>query len=79
LLEIIPVRRSRSSDGSGETIVIDPSVKQDLACGTPSVNDPDPTDTQTVTVSPQNGGAGYVGNSTVDLQRQPSGLPWIED
>ncbi len=34
---------SLSSDGSGGTIVIDPAAKQDLARGTLSFSDPDPT------------------------------------
>ncbi|MDR3484530.1 MAG: hypothetical protein P4M05_06435, partial [Bradyrhizobium sp.] len=64
---------SLSNDGSGGTIVIDPAAKQDLAGGTLSFNDPAPTDTQTVTVSPQNGGAGYVGNFTVDAVTTANG------
>jgi VCBS repeat-containing protein len=64
---------SLSSDGSGGTIVIDPPVKQDLASGALSFNDPDPADTQTVTVSPQNGGAGYIGNFTVDALTTANG------
>ncbi len=64
---------SLSSDGSGGTIVIDPAAKQSLAGGTLSFNDPAPTDTQTVTVSPQNGGAGYVGNFTVDAVTTANG------
>jgi len=58
---------SLSSDGSGGTIVIEPAAKQALASGTVSFSDPGPTGTgNTVTVSPHNGGAGYVGNFTVD-------------
>ncbi len=64
---------SLSSDGSGGTIVIDPAAKPDLARGTLSFSYPDPTDTQTVTVSPQNGGAGYVGNFTVDAVTTANG------
>jgi VCBS repeat-containing protein len=64
---------SLSSDGSGGTIVIDPPVKQDLASGTLSFNDPGPTNTETVTVSPQNGGAGYLGNFTVDAVTTANG------
>jgi hypothetical protein len=45
--------------------VIDPAAKQDLASGTLSFSDPGPTDTESVTVSPQHGGAGYVGNFIV--------------
>jgi len=57
---------SISSDGSGGTVVIDPPVKQDLASGTLSFNDPGSTETPTVTVSPQNDGLDYIGNFTVD-------------
>jgi VCBS repeat-containing protein len=51
--------------GSGGTVVIDPPVKQDLAGGTLSFSDPDPTDAHTVTASPQNGGADYIGSFIV--------------
>jgi VCBS repeat-containing protein len=64
---------SLSSDGSGGTIVIDPAAKQDLASGTLSFSDPGPTATESVTVSPQNGGAGYVGNFTVDAVTTANG------
>jgi hypothetical protein len=64
---------SISSDGSGGTIVIDPAAKQDLASGTLSFSDPGPTATESVTVSPQNGGAGYVGNFTVDAVTTANG------
>jgi hypothetical protein len=57
---------SLSSDGSGGTIVIDPAAKQALASGSVSFSKPGPTDTESVTVSPQNGGAGYVGTFTID-------------
>ena len=57
---------SLSSDGSGGTIVVDPAAKQPLASGTLSFSDPGPTNTESVTVSPQNGGVGHVGNFTVD-------------
>jgi VCBS repeat-containing protein len=64
---------SLSSDGGGGTIVIDPPVKQDLAGGTLSFSDPGPTATESVTVSPQNGGAGYIGNFTVDAVTTANG------
>ena len=64
---------SVSSDGSGGTIVIDPAAKQDLASGTLSFGDPGPTATESVTVSPLNGGAGYVGNFTVDAVTTANG------
>jgi VCBS repeat-containing protein len=64
---------SLSTDGSGGTIVIDPPVKQELASGTLSFNDRGPTAPETVTVSPQNGGAGYIGNFTVDAVTTANG------
>jgi endoglucanase len=57
---------SLSNDGSGGTVVIDPAAKQDVADGTLSFGDAALADKQTVGVAPQNGGAGYVGNFTVD-------------
>ena len=64
---------SLSSDGSGGTIVIDPVAKQALASGTVSFSDPGPTNTESVTVLPRNGGAGYVGNFTVDAITKANG------
>jgi hypothetical protein len=56
---------SLSSDASGGTVVIDPPVRHD-ASGTVSFSEPGPTDTESVTVAPENGGADYVGNFNVD-------------
>ena len=64
---------SLSSDGQGGTVVIDPPGKQDIADGTLSFSDPNPTDNQTVSVSAQNGGAGYLGNFTVDAAKPADG------
>ncbi len=64
---------SLSSDGNGGTLVIDPPAKQDLASGTLSFNDTDSTDKHTVSVLPQNGGAGYVGSFTLDAINATNG------
>src|SRR6202035_571851 len=56
---------SLSSDGNGGTIVIDPPAA-DSASGILSFNETDSTDKHTVSVSPQNGEAGYLGNFTAD-------------
>ena len=64
---------SLSSDGSGGTIVIDPSAKPALASGTLSFNDPDPTDIHTVTVAAENSGADYIGTFTVDALTSANG------
>jgi VCBS repeat-containing protein len=64
---------SLSSDGQGGTVVIDPPGKPDAAHGTLSFSDPNPTDSHTVSVSPQNGGAGYIGNFTVDAASTADG------
>jgi hypothetical protein len=62
-----------SSDGSGGTTVIDPLVKQDTADGTLSFNDPDPTDTHSVSVSPQDGATGYLGSFVADTVNAANG------
>jgi len=62
-----------SSDGSGGTTVIDPLVKQDTADGTLSFSDPDPTDTHSVSVSPQDGATGYLGNFVADTVNAANG------
>ena len=64
---------SLSSDGQGGTVVIDPPGKQDAAGGTLSFSEPNPTDSHTVSVSPQNGGAGYIGNFSVDAATTADG------
>jgi len=64
---------SLSNDGSGGTVVIDPAAKQDVADGTLSFGDAALADKQTVSVTPQNGGAGYVGNFTVDAANNANG------
>jgi VCBS repeat-containing protein len=53
--------------------VIDPAAKPYLASGTLSFSDPGPTATESVTASPQNGGAGYVGDFTVDTVTTANG------
>ena len=62
-----------SGDGSGGTTVIDPVVTQDTADGTLSFSDADPTDTHSVSVSPQNGGAGYLGSFVADAVNAANG------
>jgi VCBS repeat-containing protein len=62
-----------SSDGGNGTTVIDPPVKQDLASGTLSFSDANPTDAHSVSVTPQNGGEGYVGNFTADAVTAANG------
>jgi len=62
-----------SSDGSGGTTVIDPLVKQDTAGGTLSFSDPDPTDTHSVSVSPQDGATGYLGSFVADTVNAANG------
>ena len=64
---------SLSSDGSGGTDVIDPAAKQDVADGTLSFDETASTDQQTVSVSPQNGGVGYLGNFAVDAANAVDG------
>jgi spore maturation protein SpmB len=64
---------SLSSDGSGGTDVIDPVAKQDVADGTLSFGEAASTDQQTVSVTPQNGGAGYLGNFIVDAANAANG------
>jgi 20S proteasome alpha/beta subunit len=64
---------SLADDGHGGTIVVDPPVKQDLASGTLSFSDPEFTSTQMVSVSPHNGGSGYIGNFTVDAANTANG------
>jgi aryl-phospho-beta-D-glucosidase BglC (GH1 family)/20S proteasome alpha/beta subunit len=64
---------SLSSDGSGGTVVIDPAAKQDVADGTLSFGDAASTDKQTVSVTPQNAGAGYIGNFIVDAVNTANG------
>jgi hypothetical protein len=64
---------SLSSDGSGGTDVIDPAAKQDAADGTLSFGAAASTDQQTVSVTPQNGGAGYLGNFIVDAANTANG------
>ena len=65
---------SLSSDGSGGTDVIDPAAKQDAADGTLSFGEAASTDQQTVDITPQNGGAGYLGNFIVDAANTANGL-----
>jgi len=62
-----------SSDGSGGTTVIDPLVKQDTADGTLSFSDPDPTDTHSVSVSPQDEATGYLGSFVADTVNAANG------
>jgi hypothetical protein len=57
---------SLSSDGKGGTVVVDPPGQQDIASGTISFSDPDPTDTHSVGVSPQDGATGYLGSFIAD-------------
>jgi hypothetical protein len=57
---------SFSDDGNGGTLVVSSSSGHDLASGTLSFNDPDSTGSHAVSVSPQNGGAGFVGSFTID-------------
>jgi Tryptophan-rich Synechocystis species C-terminal domain len=67
---------SLSSDGSGGTVVIDPVAKQDVADGTLSFGAAASTDQQTVGVTPLNGGAGYIGNFTVDAANAQDQVGW---
>ncbi len=62
-----------SSDGHGGTTVIDPVVTQDTADGTLSFNDADSTDTHNVSVTPQNGGTGYLGSFVTDIVNAANG------
>jgi hypothetical protein len=62
-----------SSDGNGGTTVVDPLVKQDTADGTLSFSDPDPTDTHSVGVSPQDGATGYLGSFVADAVNAANG------
>src|SRR6202012_4182029 len=64
---------SLSSDGNGGTIVIDPANNQPAAAGTLSFSDPDPTDTPSVSVTSQNGGAGYLGSFVADAANAANG------
>ena len=64
---------SLSSDGHGGTTVIDPVVMQDTADGTLSFSDSDPTDTHGVSVTPQNGGIGYLGSFVADAVNAANG------
>jgi hypothetical protein len=64
---------SFSSDGNGGTLVVDPPMTQDLASGTFLFNDSDSTGKPTVSVSPQNGGSGYVGSFTLDAVNTVNG------
>ncbi len=64
---------SLSSDGHGGTTVIDPVVMQDTADGTLSFSDSDPTDTHGVSVTPQNGGVGYLGSFVADAVNAANG------
>jgi VCBS repeat-containing protein len=67
---------SLSSDGSGGTAVIDPPLNQDAVKGTLAFGDTDPADTHSVSVAPQNGGAGYLGNFTVDAVDGQDAVGW---
>jgi len=62
-----------SSDGSGGTMVIDPVGNHSAASGTLSFSDPDPTDTPAVSVTAQNGGAGYLGSFVADAATAANG------
>src|SRR5665213_1074362 len=64
---------SLSSDGSGGTIVIDPVDNQPAAGGSLSFSDPDPTDTPAVSVTPQNGGAFYLGSFVANAPTAANG------
>ena len=64
---------SISSDGNGGTTVVDPAVTQALAGGTFLFNESDSTGKYTVSVSPQDGGSGYVGSFTVDAAAAANG------
>ena len=62
-----------SHGGTGGTWIVDPPTTQDLASGTFIFKDLNSADAQTVNVSPENGGAGYVGSFTVDAPNQSNG------
>lgn len=64
---------SLSSDGNGGTVVIDPVVAQSLVGGSFSFGESDSTGNYTASVSPQNGGVGYVGSFTVDAVNTTNG------
>jgi VCBS repeat-containing protein len=67
---------SLSSDGNGGTIVIDPADNHPAAEGTLSFSDPDPTDTHSVSVTSQNGGAGYLGSFVADAANGQDTVGW---
>ena len=62
-----------SHGGTGGTWIVDPPVTQDLVSGTFLFKNLDPTDVHTVSVSPENSGAGYVGSFTLDVSNESSG------
>jgi hypothetical protein len=64
---------SLSSDGSGGTIVIDPPANHDLASGALSFGNADAADQFAVTVTPQHGGAGYLGSFVADAADTANG------
>jgi VCBS repeat-containing protein len=53
--------------------VIDPVGNHSAASGTLSFSDPDPTDTPAVSVTAQNGGAGYLGSFVADAATAANG------
>ncbi len=69
---------SFSSDGDGGTLVVDPPATQALASGVFTFNDPDSTGTSTVSVTPHNGGSGYVGNFTLDAVSMTNGQDSVD-
>ena len=64
---------SISSDGNGGTLVVDPAVTQALSSGAFLFNELDSTGKYTVSVSPQDGGLGYVGSFMVDAATAANG------
>ena len=62
-----------SHGGTGGTWIVDPPADQEIASGTFMFKEFGSTDAQTVTVSPENGGAGYVGSLTVDAPNARDG------
>jgi len=64
---------SISSDQNGGTDVVDPAVARSLVGGTFLFGESDSTGNDTVSVSPQDGGSGYVGSFTVDTVNTANG------
>ena len=65
-----------SHGGAGGTWVVDPPAEQEIASGTFVFKDL--SDAQTATVSPANGGVGYVGSLSVDAPNKSNGQETVD-